>query len=84
MNKAKKFLLTAFSLLAVTAGALGMAACGGSDNSSSSGDSSIDDITLPFSEGLEFTLNEDGESYSVTGIGDCTDTEIIIPTKYQG
>ena len=28
MNKAKKFLLTAFSLLAVTAGALGFASCG--------------------------------------------------------
>ena len=31
------------------------------------------------SEGLEFTLNEDKQSYSVTGIGTCTDTDIIIP-----
>ena len=36
------------------------------------------------SEGLEFTLNEDAESYSVTGIGTCTDTEIIIPSTYNG
>ena len=35
-------------------------------------------------EGLEFTLNADGESYSVTGIGTCTDTHIIIPDTYEG
>ena len=36
------------------------------------------------SEGLEFTLNEDGQSYSVTGIGTCTDTDVVIPSKYNG
>ena len=36
------------------------------------------------SEGLEFTLNEDGESYSVTGIGTCTDADIVIPNTYNG
>ena len=36
------------------------------------------------SEGLEFTLNADGQSYSVTGIGTCTDTDIIIPDTYEG
>ena len=35
------------------------------------------------SQGLEFTLNDDGESYSVTGIGTCTDTEIVIPATYK-
>ena len=35
------------------------------------------------SQGLEFTLNSDGNSYSVTGIGTCTDTDIIIPTTYN-
>ena len=37
-----------------------------------------------YSQGLEFTLNEGGESYSVSGIGECTDTEIIIPATYEG
>ena len=37
-----------------------------------------------YSQGLEFTLNEDGKSYSVTGMGTCTDTEIIIPSTYEG
>ncbi len=32
-----------------------------------------------FEECLEFTLNDDNESYSVTGIGTCNETDIIIP-----
>ena len=37
-----------------------------------------------FSVGLEYTLNNDGESYSVTRIGTCTDTEIVIRSEYNG
>ena len=37
-----------------------------------------------YSVGLEYTLNEDGQSYSVTGIGTCTDTDIVIPNEYEG
>ncbi len=36
------------------------------------------------SEGLEFTLNGDGVSYSVTGIGSCKDVDVIIPSEYEG
>ena len=36
------------------------------------------------SKGLEFTINKDGKSYSVTSIGKCTDTNIIIPSKHKG
>ena len=36
------------------------------------------------SEGLEMTLNADGKSYSVTGMGICTDQHIYIPSKYNG
>ena len=35
------------------------------------------------SEGLEFSLNANGESYTVIGLGTCTDTEIVIST-YNG
>ena len=38
----------------------------------------------PASEGLEFALNSDGKSYSVTGIGTCTDTDLVIPSEYNG
>ena len=36
------------------------------------------------SKGLEFALNDDGQSYSVIGIGTCTDTDIVIPNTYEG
>lgn len=36
------------------------------------------------SKGLSYTLNDDGNSYSVSGIGTCTDTDIVIPSIYEG
>ncbi len=36
------------------------------------------------SEGLEYMQNEDGRSFSVTGIGSCSDTDIVIPSSYDG
>ena len=35
-------------------------------------------------DGLAFTLNDDKASYSVTGIGVCTNTDIVIPSKHLG
>ena len=35
------------------------------------------------SEGLKYSLNNDGNVYSVTGIGTCTDKELIIPSEYN-
>lgn len=36
------------------------------------------------SEGLAFSLMSDGNSYGVSGIGTCADTDIIIPSTYEG
>lgn len=36
------------------------------------------------SEGLEYELNTAGTAYTVVGIGTCTDTDVIIPTTYNG
>ncbi len=36
------------------------------------------------SEGLAYTISDDGTYYSVTGIGTCTDTDVVIPAKYEG
>ena len=33
---------------------------------------------------LAMELNEDGTGYIVTGLGNCTDTDIVIPTTYNG
>ena len=41
-------------------------------------------IPSKISEGLTYALNADGVSYSVTGIGTCTDTELVIPSTYEG
>ena len=35
-------------------------------------------------EGLEFTVNDDGQSYSVTGLGKRTDPVVTIPATYKG
>ena len=35
------------------------------------------------STGLEFTLNTETDTYTVTGIGTCTDTNVVIPYKYE-
>ena len=36
------------------------------------------------SEGLTYVINADGLTYSVTGVGDCKDSKIVIPSVYQG
>ena len=41
-------------------------------------------ISIVPSEGLEYVLNDDGESYSVHGIGTCNDTDLVIPGTYNG
>ena len=41
-------------------------------------------LTQTPSEGLDYYLSEDGNSYIVFGIGTCTDTDIIIPSTYNG
>ena len=41
-------------------------------------------IILEPSNGLKYRLNDDGVSYSVTGIGTCLDTDIVIPETYEG
>ena len=49
-----------------------------------SSSSSNENIVPPKAGSLNFTLNEDGESYSLTGIGECMDTDLVIPSIYEG
>ena len=39
---------------------------------------------IKYSEGLKYALNDDGESYTVIGIGSCTDSEVVIPSTFEG
>ena len=41
-------------------------------------------IPLKESEGFKFALNDDNASYSLIGIGTCTDTDVVIPATYEG
>ena len=36
------------------------------------------------SVGLDLTLNPNGKSYSVSGIGTCTESDLLIPSEYEG
>ena len=37
-----------------------------------------------YSYGLEYSLNSDGKGYTVVGIGDCIDKDLIIPSTHEG
>ena len=51
-----------------------------------SGCSATETETIPAtgSVGLVYTVNSDGQSCIITGIGSCTDTNIVIPKKING
>ncbi len=37
-----------------------------------------------YSEGLAFRLNNDRASYTLTGLGECRDTDVVIPPEHNG
>ena len=49
-----------------------------------SGKCKVCEYPLVATEGLQFTLNDDKNSYTLTGIGNVTDKIIRIPDSYQG
>ena len=89
MGKARKVLVGLLCALSVGFSALAFGACeetGGANStqsSSSSSQSTKNESSSP-SEGLEYMLSEDKTYYIVTDIGECSDTDIIIPSEYKG
>ena len=67
------------SLLLALVLCLSLCACGGEKSADKEGGSENSEPTG--SEGLEFCTYSDG-TCQVTGLGACTDTEIVIPAKY--
>lgn len=69
------------------AGAVALTSCGGEDSSHThsyvDGYCAICGEAEP-SEGLEYTLSDDGTHYAVSGVGDCKDTDIVVPSEYNG
>lgn len=62
--------------------ALTLSACG--DNTQNNPEQNGGTQTPAASEGLQYTLLGDKTYYAVTGRGMCTDTDIIIPSTYEG
>ena len=59
-----------------------LCSCGGNENLKF-GDTTVEIPREP-SKDLEFTLLSDGKSYAVTGIGECQDDYIVIPSEHEG
>ncbi len=75
--------------LAFSYAAFGFAGCG-EDNSGGGNNPSIetpenpdDGEETPEENGLAYTLINGGAAYEVSGMGNCTDTDIIIPARYR-
>ena len=76
----KKLFLIILALLTVMA----LASCSNANEKPNTDpDDNEDDLELDYSEGLRYTLDTNGTSYTVTGIGTCTDTDIKIPPTYN-
>jgi hypothetical protein len=73
----KRKLLFTVSVLAACAMSSFLGSCAPQSNNNEEQD-------LTPSEGLEFTLLDDGESYAFTGLGTCTDKDLVIPATYEG
>lgn len=86
----KKFLSWLLAALCVGALTVGATACGADEdgsvfNSSSEISSSESDTSEEnASKNLYYTLSEDGEQYAVSGIGTCTDVNLVIPSTHNG
>ena len=55
---------------------------GGKTTTAAETTSAPEDEPLDGSEGLEYELK--GKSYTVIGIGTCTDAELVVPSRYMG
>ena len=73
----KKILLSALLILSLTVSLAAFTSCG---DSSSDGSQNRDDQTLTTSRGLEY-IDEGEAACYVSGIGECTDTVIVIGEK---
>lgn len=77
----KKILALFATLLLGSALAIGLTACGDEENS---GGTKPGDTDPAGSKGLTYTVNADGETCKITGMGACNDTELTIPSRIDG
>ena len=70
MTNFKKSLIFVACIVALLTTLFAFSSCGGGNEISTS-------------QGLELELNEETDTYEVTGVGACTDTDIISPCMYN-
>ena len=73
----KRFISILLALIMCLTACASLSACGDADDVTTTAKQEKSSL------GLEFTLNSDGKSYAVSGIGECKDTKIIIPSTYN-
>ena len=78
-----KNVLSLLLLCSMVLGVLSLSSCNIS-NKTTAEPNNNNPTTSNNSEGLEFRYDEDGGGYYVTGIGSCTDLDIIIPNEHNG
>ena len=74
----KKIIVSAIVLLLIGVICIGFSSCKEVPITTNTPDTS----EVPEGEGLAFT--SDGNGYTVIGIGSCTDTDLVIPSTYNG
>ena len=79
--RVKKILFRFLSVLCLGISVLSVTSCG--EKNPDGGNLSSGSLDDYYTEGLEFTLVEDGESYKVC-IGTAMDSHIVIPSSYEG
>ena len=85
----KKKWLIGLMALCMSCATVAFVGCGESGNEDNTGGGEYTEqgvgVSPPvIAEGLEYELSEDGAYYIVTGIGTCTNTDISIPSTYEG
>lgn len=70
----RKLLVLFFAIAAVVCAAIGLSAC----------ENSIHTNKVTATEGLNYTLSENGTFYTVSGIGTATGTKIVIASELDG
>lgn len=99
MSKTKKLLVAFLATITTVCCAVGISACGEDtpNDDNNQDESSVTAHTHKFengycticgqkqpSEGIEYTLSEDETYYEVSGIGTCTDTDVVLSEVYNG
>ena len=80
----KKLLIVLLAVLTATCLTFGIAACDlGTDSGTEQGGTNTNGEEIVATEGLEYTLSDDGKYYIVSGIGTVTATDIVIPSTYD-